>query len=175
MALASATKAVSPITSALRASARRNPLSAVTAPCSPRAATSRPKTTANPATTAKASRFSRSHQARQRVARQSSPADSGTSNRRIKTIPRFFRRSSRRHFASNNSRRTLHHETKRSGQPHAEYQQRAEHQSHRRDTIPGCGIAGPFGFRRSQQNARQLIEDAAKRAQQRQQHNRAHN
>src|ERR1035437_2063879 len=161
MAQANATNAVSPITTALRASARSDPWSAVTAPRSPRAAMSRPRTTASPATTAKASRFSRSHQMRERVAKQSRPASSGTSKRRVKTIPRYFRRSSLRSLASNNARRPLHQETKRGGKPYAEYQQRAEHQPHGRDTIPRRGIAGAVDLRHSQQDARQLIKDAA--------------
>src|SRR5215510_1203425 len=78
-----ATKAIKLITSALRASARRNPWSAVTCPLS---ATWTAATAANTATAAKAKRFSLSHVVRDRVVRQSNPAKKGRNGRRRRVM-----------------------------------------------------------------------------------------
>ena len=69
------------MTSALNASARRKPPSAETGPC---ARTSAPIFNASGTSAAKASRFNRSHDSRERVTRQSRPAQTGMSRRKIK-------------------------------------------------------------------------------------------
>src|SRR6266567_2560947 len=83
MAQTRATKAVKPTTSALNASARRNPSNAVTVPCWP---TFHPIEQASAATIAKALRLSRSHHERELTSRHSTLVIRGTAKRSISAM-----------------------------------------------------------------------------------------
>src|SRR6266511_3521887 len=87
----SATKAVSAITNALRASTRRKPPKASTVSC---ARTSAPSHAASAATMANATRLSRSSAARSRNGQQARPVSKGTSTRSVRSMRRSLRSGS---------------------------------------------------------------------------------
>src|SRR5258705_7184807 len=162
MAQAAATKAIKMITSALRASARRNPRSAVT---SPPLTTCAATVTASAATAANTSRFNRSQTARDRTARQSRPASSGRRGRRRRVMALTLSL-----LASNDLSGLAQQILQGHGQPHAENQQPAQEQSHGGHAIPRAATSLSFRSWLTEQDARELLQEAAKARDQSHQH-----